>query len=95
MESNINEIQVGWTAYDEAGDELGDVAEVGRNYVLVQKGQLFPTNVYIPTSKIHSIDARDSTFTVEILKRDVERSGWETPPIEAPTGDSVTVPYRS
>jgi hypothetical protein len=95
MERNIKEIQVGWAGYDEAGDKLRDVAEVGRNYVLVKKGQLFPTDVYIPSSKIHSIDARDSTFAVEVLKRDVERSGWESPPIEPPTGESVTVPYRS
>ena len=95
MERNIKEIQVGWTGYDEAGDKLGEVAEVGRNYVLVEKGALIPTDVYIPSSKIHSIDARDSTFAVEVLKRDVERSGWESAPFEAPTGESVTVPYRS
>jgi hypothetical protein len=95
MEKNINEIEVGWTAYDEAGDELGTVAGLGANYVLVEKGPLFPTDVYIPSSKIHSIDARDSTFAVEVLRREVEQSGWESPPIEAPSGDNVTVPYRS
>ena len=95
MERDIKEIQVGWTAYDEVGDKLGDVAEVGRNYVLIQKGQLFPSDTYIPSSKIHSIDARDSTFAVEVLQRDVERSGWESPPTDAPAGENVTVPYRS
>ena len=95
MERNITEIQVGWSAYDEVGDKLGHVAEIGRNYVLIKKGQLFPADVYIPSSKIHSIDARDSTFAVGILRRDVERTGWESPPIEAPAGQNVTVPYRS
>ena len=95
MERNVKEIQVGWTAYDEAGDELGEVAQMGGNYVLVKKGSIFPTDVYIPSSSIDSIDARDSTITVAVLKEDVEGSGWDSPPIDAPAGENVTVPYRS
>ena len=95
MERNINEIQVGWTAYDETGDELGEVANLGVNYVLVKKGPFFPTDVYIPSSSIDAIDARDSAFSVAVLKEDVQSSGWDSPPIDAPAGESVTVPYRS
>ena len=94
METNVKEIQVGWTAYDEKGDELGEVAEVGRNYVLVKKGQFFPTDVYIPSSRIDSIDARDSAVTVAVLSVDVQSSGWDSPPVDAPAGERVTVPYR-
>jgi hypothetical protein len=95
MERNIKEIQVGWTAYDETGDELGEVAQLGGNYVLVKKGSFFPTDVYIPSSSIDSIDARDSAITVAVLKEDLETSGWDSPPIDAPAGEDVTVPYRS
>ena len=95
MERNIKEIQVGWTAYDETGDELGEVAYLGGNYVLVKKGPFFPTDVYIPSSSIDSIDAPDSAFTVAVLKEDVESSGWDSPPSDAPAGEHVTVPYRS
>jgi hypothetical protein len=95
MERNIKEIQVGWTAYDETGDELGEVAHLGGNYVLVKKGRFFATDVYIPSSSIDSIDARDSAFTVAVLKEDVESSGWDSPPSDAPAGENVTVPFRS
>ena len=95
MERNIKEIQVGWTAYDETGDELGEVTQLGANYVLVKMGSIFPTDVYIPSSSIDSIDARDSAITVAVLKEDVERSGWDSPPIDAPAGEDVIVPYRS
>ena len=95
MERNIKGIQVGWTAYDETGDELREVAHLGENYVLLQKGLLFPKDVYVPSSRIDSIDARDSAFTVAVLKEDVESSGWESPPIDAPAGEDVSVPYRS
>jgi hypothetical protein len=95
MESNITGIQVGWTAYDETGDELGKVAHLGENYVLLERGLLFPKDVYIPSSRIDSIDARDSALTIAILKEDVESSGWDSPPIDAPGGEHVTVPYRA
>jgi hypothetical protein len=94
METNIKDIQVGWTAYDETGEELGEVAHLGGNYVLVKKGLFFPTDLYIPSSRIDSIDARDSAFTVAVLKEDVEVSGWDSPPSDAPAGEDVTVPYR-
>ena len=95
MERNIKGIQVGWTAYDETGEELGKVAQSGENYVLLERGLLFPKDVYIPSSRIDSIDARDSAFTVAVLKEDVESSGWDRPPIDAPAGENVTVPYRA
>jgi hypothetical protein len=95
MDRNIKEIQVGWTAYDETGDELGEVAHLGGNYVLVKKGSFFPTDVYIPSSSIDSVDARDSAFIVTVLKEDVQSSGWDSPPTDAPPGEDVTVPYRS
>ena len=42
MEKNINEIQVGWTPYDETGDELGKVAQLGANSFLWRKGLSSP-----------------------------------------------------
>jgi hypothetical protein len=95
MERSITGIQVGWTAYDETGDELGKVAHLGENYVLLERGLLFRKDLYIPSSRIDSIDARDSAFTVAVLKEDVETSGWDSPPLDAPAGEHVTVPYRA
>jgi hypothetical protein len=97
METNVNEIQVGWSAYDEAGEDLGQVAEIGKTYVLVRKGLVLPTDLYIPASRIDSIDGRESTFTVAVLKEDVEHLGWENPPTDSAgtsTTDRVKVPYR-
>jgi hypothetical protein len=97
METNVNEIQVGWSAYDEAGEDLGQVAEIGKTYVLVRKGLVLPTDLYIPASRIDSIDGRKSTFTVAVLKEDVEHLGWENPPTDSAgtsTTDRVKVPYR-
>ena len=80
MRTQFNEIEIGWTAYDEVGDELGEAAAIGSDYVLVKKGLLFQTDLYIPASRIDTLDERDSAFTVTVLKEDVESQRWEHPP---------------
>lgn len=102
MRTTVDTIQVGWSAYDEAGEVLGDVAGIGRNYVHVRNGLMLRTDVYIPSSHVDSIDARDSSFTVAVLKEDVESLGWENPPTDStdPAADTATtgstsVPCRS
>ena len=40
MAAELQRIQQGSNVYSSDGDKVGDVSEVGRNYVLVQKGWL-------------------------------------------------------
>ena len=35
---NVDKIRTGWTAFDVRGEKIGDVAEIGSNYLLVVKG---------------------------------------------------------
>ena len=51
-----DEIRRGWGVHDASGDKIGDVAELGSNYLLVQKGLLFIKDIYVPTSEIRSTD---------------------------------------
>ena len=80
MTTNFDQIQAGWTAYDQGNDKIGEVAEVGRNYVLVQKGLFFPTDLYIPFSFVTGVDANDASLTINATKSDVESYGWDSPP---------------
>ena len=82
MLSNAQDIQPGWTAYDQADEKIGEVAEVGRNYVLVQKGLFFPSDIYIPLSSVTSADAADQSVTVNVAKSQVESMGWDSPPVD-------------
>jgi uncharacterized protein (TIGR02271 family) len=102
MQTNISEIQPGWAAYDQAGEQIGEVADVGPNYVHVRKGMFFPKDLYIPASQVSSIDGSKSTVWVAALKQDVETIGWDDPPTgtawegsgTTTTEDSITVPLR-
>ena len=96
---NVERIQTGWNAYDAEGEKIGDVIEVGSNYVLVQKGWFMPQNVYIPLSSVTSIDEPNANFSVDVTKDNVESRGWTSPPADASwdadaTQESLTVPLR-
>ncbi len=79
MTSNMQGIQPGWTVYGSEGDKLGEVSDVGTNYITVSKGWLFTTDIYIPISAIASSE-QDGIF-LTIPKDQVESMGWDTPPV--------------
>ena len=96
---NVDRIQTGWNAYDAEGEKIGDVVEVGSNYVLVQKGWFLPQNLYIPLASVTSIDEPNANFSVDVTKENVESRGWGSPPADASwdadtTQESLTVPLR-
>jgi uncharacterized protein (TIGR02271 family) len=98
--ARAEQIGDGWNAFDADGEHIGDVQEVGSNYVLVQKGMFFPKDLYIPLSAVKSVDAANASFVVDVTKERVESLGWDGPPVDAgwdtadTTRDSFTVPVR-
>ena len=98
--TNVDQIRNGWTAYDANREQIGDVFEIGSNYVLVQKGLFFPKDLYIPLSQVTSVDEANADFFVDVTKDNVESVGWDTPPADAGWDASAldretfTVPVR-
>lgn len=88
--TNVDQIRNGWNAYDANRQHIGDVIEVGSNYVLVQKGLFFPKDLYIPLSKVTSVDEANADFFVDVTKDNVESMGWDTPPTDASWDASAT-----
>ena len=77
-EIQAGQIETGWDVYDSNGDELGDVSDVGPNYIVVEKGWLFPTDIYIPTSAIASV--APDRVQLNLAKDAIENQGWSEPP---------------
>ena len=98
--TTTDQIGAGWTAYDETGEKIGDVLEIGSNYALVQKGSFFPEDVYIPLASVTSVNTAETSFSVDAAKDDVASLGWKSPPTDSSwdtssSGDeSVTVPLH-
>ena len=80
---DVDKIRTGWTAFDVRGEKIGHVAGIGSNYVLVVKGLLLPTDVYIPLSRVTALDEAQSTFEVNVPKEKVEAMGWQHQPADS------------
>ena len=96
---NVDKIRTGWTAFDVRGEKIGDVAEIGSNYLLVVKGLFLPTDLYIPLSRVVSLDEAQSTFEVNVPKEKVEAMGWQDPPADGSwdatsATESLDIPLR-
>jgi len=85
--NNMRRIQQGWNVYGIDGGKVGEVSEVGTNYVLVQKGWLFTRDIYIPLSAIASVE--DDAVLLNLSKDQIETMDWDT----APTGETSTATY--
>lgn len=80
MTARLETIQAGWGAYDQAGDRIGDIEEVGPDYVLVTKGLIFVKDIYIPTNAITEVDADGGAVHVDVMKDSIGDRGWDQPP---------------
>lgn len=75
---DISQIAVGADVYGSDGEKVGTVAEVYRDYIIVEKGFFFPTDYYIPLTAIRSADNAQVTLTV--TRDEALQSGWDTAP---------------
>ena len=87
-------IQPGSDVYGSDDEKIGTVSEVGTNYIVVEKGWLFTTDLYIPTSAI--TQTQQDRVYLNVPKDQVAGMGWDQPPgAEAPTavgGSRTTAP---
>lgn len=77
---DVNSIQSGWDVYGSDGEKIGDVSDIGANYVLVTKGFLFTKDIYIPMSAISGIE-QDRVY-VNASKDQIDNMGWDQAPME-------------
>lgn len=82
---NATQIQTGATVVGSDNQKVGDVAEVGPNYIYVRKGLIFTKDLFIPFGEIQSIDG-DGSVMLNVTKDAVDTMGWDT----VPEGSSTT-----
>jgi len=87
MTSTYQHIQPGTNVYGSDGDKVGDVSEVGANYVLVRQGWLFTKDIYIPLSAI--VGADDDGIRLNVTKDQIGDLGWDV----MPTDEGTTAAY--
>ena len=81
---DVSQFQDGWDVFGSDGEKVGDVSEVGTNYLLVTKGWLFPKDRYIPLDAITGVE-HDRVY-LNVGKDQIESLGWDEPPTADTTG---------
>ena len=84
---DVSQMETGWDVYGSDGEKVGDVADIGPNYFIVEKGFLFPTDLYVPTSAIQSIEHDE--VRLSMTKSQIEAQGWD----HAPDADAAETEY--
>jgi uncharacterized protein (TIGR02271 family) len=84
---NYDQIAQGWAVFDSNNEKVGEIAEIGANYLLVQKGLIFIKDVYVPMSAIRDTDAPNRSVYLSTTATSVESMGWDTPPVGSAATD--------
>ncbi len=56
--SSMGQIAQGAVVYGANNEKIGQIAEVGQDYFLVQKGMLFHKDMYVPMSAVSRVDGK-------------------------------------
>jgi uncharacterized protein (TIGR02271 family) len=81
VHQSFDNVQPGWTVYDMNEEKIGDIAEIGTGYVLVQKGLIFIKDIYIPMSQLSRTDPDAQRAYVNVGKDEIDGLGWDQPPV--------------
>jgi uncharacterized protein (TIGR02271 family) len=83
MAQQYSMVSSGWDVYGSDGEKIGTVDEVGQDYLLVRKGLIFTTDVYVPHNAITQIDADQTAAFVNVSKDAIDSQGWTEPPMSS------------
>lgn len=86
------DLRPGWTVVGNDGRRVGEVRDVGQNYILTSTG--LASDIYVPASAIGNVEHEVVHLTVP--QHDVAEMGWEQPPRveDAPAASPETDLHR-
>jgi uncharacterized protein (TIGR02271 family) len=84
-DTRYDQIEAGWDVYGSDGEKIGSIEEVGRSYLLVVKGLIFTTDLYIPLNAVRELDTAEGRVYLNVAKDEVETRGWTEPPTDGET----------
>jgi len=78
------DIGSGWAVVGNDRARVGEVREVGQNYILTSTRAL-ASDIYIPASAIANVE--NKVVYLNVPQRDVAEMGWEQPPRDDDAAD--------
>ena len=81
-------LELGASVYGSDGEKIGEIAEVQNGYFVIEKGFIFTTDLYIPTTAVVSRD--DDGVRLSMTKGEIENGEWSSPPAATDQGYAST-----
>ena len=81
-------LELGASVYGSDGEKIGEIAEVQNGYFVIEKGFIFTTDLYIPTSAVVSQD--DDGVRLSMTKAEIENGEWSSAPAATDEGYEPT-----
>lgn len=77
----------GWRVWGSDDREIGQVSELGDDYLGLTKGLIFGKHLYVPDEYVDRVDDEHERVYLKVGKAQVDSMGWSDPP--GPSGDAV------
>ena len=72
------EIEPGWGGYANDGEHIGDVGEVGADFMRVSTGLFGGGDLYVPTTAVAMV--ADERVELNLTRQEIDAQGWHRPP---------------
>jgi hypothetical protein len=76
---SLNQVEAGWDAYGSDGQKIGSIYDARQEYLVVEKGLIFPKDIYVPANAVERADAGEQRVYLNVAKDDIESMGWDEP----------------
>ncbi len=88
MDNNLMiNVREGMDVFGSDGEKLGSIDRMEGDYLVASQGFFFPTDYYIPTSAISTVDG--DQVHLNVTKDAALNQGWDSTPTTTSTTDSV------
>ncbi len=75
-------LRPGLAVYATDGRKIGDIAVVESDYVIVEKGFIFPDDIYVPLPAVAAVDDADRVH-LSVSSDCMDAEHWTAPPLAA------------
>ena len=74
---DTTQVRTGIDVYGADGEKIGTVADASNNYFVIERGYLFTTDLFVPTSAVAAV--LDDRVELNLTKEQIERGNYTSP----------------
>lgn len=74
---DATQVRAGFDVYGADGEKIGTVADASNNYFVIEKGSLFTTDLFVPTSAVAAV--LDDRVELSLTKEQIEGGNFTSP----------------